>query len=89
MTHENEQIDWNLVSSVKASDRRTQVLKALSEKPRLNGELADELGVSTKWARKQVKWLEERGLVEDLTEQKHNYKLYGMTEKGERILKYL
>jgi len=29
----------------------------------MNGELADELDISTKWAREQVKWLGRRGLV--------------------------
>jgi predicted ArsR family transcriptional regulator len=84
-----ERIDWSLVSGVKASDRRTQVLKALSEKPQMNGELADELGVSTKWARRQVKWLEKRGLVEDLTEEKRNYKLYRATEEGKQMVEVL
>lgn len=85
MNRESEQIDWNLVSDIKASERRTQVLKALSEQPQMNGELADELDISTKWARRQVKWLMERSLVEDLTEDKRNYKLYRATEKGETI----
>ena len=54
MTGEIEEIDWNLVSCVKASERRTQVLKALSEQPRMNGELAEEFGLSTPWVREQV-----------------------------------
>jgi len=86
MSGEIEQIDWNLVSDVKASDRRTQVLRALAEKPQMNSDIADKLGVSTKWTRTQVKWLEKRGLVEELTEEKHNYKLYQATEKGEQIV---
>ena len=80
-----DRIDWNLVSEVKSSDRRTQVLKALAEKPRMNGELADNLDISTAWVRRQVKWLEQRDLVEDLTESKANYKLYRTTEKGKRL----
>jgi DNA-binding MarR family transcriptional regulator len=84
-----KQLDWDLVSRVKASERRTQVLKILCEKPRMNSELADELDVSTKWARRQVKWLEERRLVQDLTEEKRNYKLYRATEKGKQILEVL
>jgi len=84
-----DRIDWNLVSDVKASDRRTQVLKALAEKPRMNGELADDLGISTAWVRRQVKWLERRGLVEDLTESKSNYKLYRITEGGEQVLEVI
>jgi predicted ArsR family transcriptional regulator len=86
---DSKQLDWNLVSNVKASDRRTQVLKILNGKPRMNGEIADELGVSTKWARRQVKWLEKRGLVEELTEDKRNYKVYGATEEGEQIVEVL
>lgn len=89
MTADIEQIDWTIVSDVKASERRTQVLQALCEKPRMNGELADELDVSTKWARRQTKWLEKRDLVEDLTESKHNYKLYQATEHGEQIVEVL
>lgn len=86
---DSKRLDWNLVSNVKASDRRTQVLKILNEKPRMNGEIANELGVSTKWARRQVKWLEKRDLVEELTEDKRNYKLYGATEEGEKIVEVL
>jgi predicted ArsR family transcriptional regulator len=55
----------------------------------MNSELADKLDVSTKWARSQVKWLEKRGLVEDLTEERTNYKLYRTTEKGENIVEVL
>jgi len=84
-----KQLDWNLVSNVKASERRTQVLRILNEKPRMNGEIADELGVSTKWACRQVKWLEKRGLVEDLTENKRNYKLYQATDEGEKVVEVL
>ena len=84
-----DRIDWNLVSGVKASDRRTQVLKALAEKPRMNGELADNLDISTAWVRRQVKWLEQRDLVEDLTESKSNYKLYRITEAGEQVLEVM
>jgi predicted ArsR family transcriptional regulator len=55
----------------------------------MNGELADELGISTKWAREQVKWLERRDLVEDLTEDKRNYKMYSATQEGEKIAEVL
>ncbi len=82
-------VNWNIVSSIRASKRRTQVIEALAESPRMNGELADDLGISTPWVRRQVKWLEERGLVEDLTESKPNYKLYGLTEDGEHILEVI
>jgi predicted ArsR family transcriptional regulator len=75
-----------MVSNVMASDRRTQVLKALNGNAKMNGDLADELGISTKWARRQVKWLEKRDLVEELTEEKRNYKLYRATDKGEQVL---
>jgi DNA-binding MarR family transcriptional regulator len=84
-----KQLDWDLVSRVKASERRTQVLRALCEKPLMNSELADKLDVSTKWARSQVKWLEKRELVEDLTEEKTNYKLFRATEKGENVVEVL
>jgi len=77
---------WEIVSSIRASRRRRQVLEALADNPQMNGELADELDISTPWVRRQVKWLEERGLVKDLTESKPNYKLYTVTEDGKRIL---
>jgi predicted transcriptional regulator len=89
MSVDFEQIDWTVVSNVKASERRTQVLRALCQKPRMNGELADELDLSTKWVRRQIKWLQKRDLVEDLTESKHNYKLYRATEDGEQIVEVL
>jgi predicted ArsR family transcriptional regulator len=89
MTIDFEQLDWNLVSQVKASKRRTQILQELCEKPLMNSELADKLDVSTKWARRQVKWLEQRGLVEDLTEDKLNYKLYRATEDGKQVVEVL
>ena len=84
-----KQLDWDLVSRIKASERRTQVLRALCEKPLMNSELADKLDVSTKWARSQVKWLEKRDLVEDLTEERINYKLYRATERGEKIVEVI
>jgi len=84
-----ENVDWNLVSSVKASERRTQVLQALNNKPMMNSELADDLNISTAWVRRQMKWLEDHDLVEDLTKSKHNYKLYGVTEEGEEVVEVL
>lgn len=80
---------WEIVSSIRASKRRTQVLEALADKPQMNGELADEFDISTPWVRRQVKWLEERGLVKDLTKSKANYKIYDVTKDGEQILKVL
>lgn len=84
-----ENIDWNLVSSVKASKRREQILKTLQEQPKMNGEIADELDVSTEWIRRQMKWLEKHELVEDLTETKTNYKLYRASEKGKEMIELL
>jgi DNA-binding MarR family transcriptional regulator len=84
-----KQLDWDLVSRIKASERRTQVLRALCEKPLMNSELADKLDVSTKWARSQVKWLEKRGLVKEITEERINYKLYRATERGEKIVEVI
>lgn len=84
-----EDVSWDVVSSVKASKRRLQVLHALAEKPMLNGEIADELDISTRWARRQVKWLEEHGLVENLTETKYNYKLYAATDAGQQVVEVL
>lgn len=84
-----ENITWSLVSSVKASERRSQVLQALTEKPMMNGELAERFDLSTAWVRRQVKWLEEHDLVEDLTHNKHNYKLYAATEEGEKVVEVL
>jgi len=78
-----------LLSSVKASKRRTQILKTLQEQPKMNGEIADELDVSTEWIRRQMKWLEEHDLVKDLTEAKANYKLYRASEKGEEMVELL
>ena len=84
-----ENTDWDLVSSVKASKRRRQILQAVQKQPRMNGELADELDLSTAYVRRNMNWLEEHELVEDLTESKANYKLYGITELGEEITEYL
>ena len=84
-----ENTDWNLVSSVKASKRRTQILKTLQEQPKMNGEIADELDVSTEWIRRQMKWLEEHDLVEDLTASKSNYKLYRASDQAEEMIELL
>lgn len=84
-----ENTDWTLVSCVKASKRRTQILKKVQQQPRMNGDLADELDLSTAYVRRNMNWLEEHELVEDLTESKANYKLYGITELGEEITEYL
>lgn len=55
----------------------------------MNGEIADKLGVSTEWIRRQMKWLDENDLVEDLTESKTNYKLYRASEKGREMIELL
>jgi len=66
-----------------------QVLKTLCDQPMMNGEMAEELGLSTGWVRRQVKWLQDHGLVQELTDSKPNYKLYGITEQGQQIVEVL
>jgi DNA-binding MarR family transcriptional regulator len=83
-----ESVDPVVLRDVKRSNRKAQVLLAVSEKPRMNGKLADELGLSTQYVGRQMKWLEDHGLIEELTG-KPNYKLYNITEKGQQIVELM
>jgi len=87
-SEDSASIDWSLVSDVKASQAKSQVLKAINEQPQGNRDIADKLDLSRFWVRRNTKWLEEKELIEELTG-KPNYHIYRITEKGEGVVEYL
>lgn len=84
---------------VKSSTRKKQVLWELYQNPQFASEIAEKYDVSTKtvmsWfhtlknGRKYSNDKEHKKLIECLTPNRQNYRLYGLTEEGKHIVEYL
>ncbi len=88
-SEDKAEVDWSAVSKIKASERRLQIMQSLQDKPKMAGELADEYEISRKWASINLKELEELDAVVCATPEKHNYKMYRITERGEQLMEYV
>jgi len=74
---------------VKASDRKATILQELTDSPRNTSEFAEEWDVTTEAVSHHLKQLEDRGLVEVLTPEREQYRLWGVTEAGIDVVEYL
>ena len=79
---------WNLVSFVKRGKIRTNALKLLSS-PKSPTEVAKEIGAHREAVSRAIIALEKKRLVKCLTPKEKAYRLYGLTAKGGKVLKYL
>lgn len=87
---------YELLAWVKASERRVDVLSALSEAPKNTNDFADAWGVELETVRYHLKQLKHGGpdgdlpaLVQVLTPDRQQYRLYGLTETGVDVIKFL
>lgn len=79
---------WELVSFVKRSKIRSEVLKALIS-PKTATELKKELGVHRSAASRALLEMAKKGLVKCLTPNEKVYRIYQITEKGKEVTTYL
>jgi predicted ArsR family transcriptional regulator len=87
---------YELLAWVKSSERRVEILTELEDSPKNTRDFSDDWGVSTEAVRYHLKQLREGGpegqypaLVKDLTPNRRQYTLYGLTESGVEIVDYL
>lgn len=81
---------WNRVSFVMGSKYRREVLTFLAnERPVTPKQISDSLNISMSHVSGTLSSLEEKGLVECLTPDRHRYRLYRITEDGKEFITYL
>jgi len=78
-------MDWEDVSYVISSTQRAKLFQLL-ETPRTPSQLAklSKISLSNIWIK--LKGLEEKKLIKCLTPKVRKGKIYGLTEKGKRII---
>lgn len=79
---------WNLVSFVKRGKIRRQIIKLLTV-PKTPTEVAKEINAHREATSRAMIALQRKGLVKCLTPKERMYRLYGLTEKGKKVLKYI
>lgn len=96
MSMNNREIPWDAVAYVRASSRRRSVFESLAESPKSATEIAEELGIGRRSVSQHIGQLrsgnemgEDHDLVVCLTEERQNYRIYALTEKGEEVKKKL
>lgn len=84
---------YELLAWVKASERRVDILTALAESPKNTNDFADEWGTTLEAVRYHLNLLSSGGhheeypsLIEVLTPQRRQYRLYGLTHMGEAVV---
>jgi len=92
-----EEIDeYELLAWIKASERRVDVLTTLSEAPKNTTDFSERWSVEPETVRYHLKQLKTGGpsgeypqLVQVLTPERQQYRLWGLTETGQELIKYL
>ena len=77
---------WELVSFVKASEMRFNILLSLYEKVHTPTELKQKFEVPISRISSILKELSEEGLVENLTPDRRKSKIFSITKKGKNVL---
>ncbi len=93
MVTDIEEVPWDAVSYVKASWKREAVFKELARQPQMASDIVDNLDLSRQEVSVFISHLKEDtemggsqyDLVQCLTPDKVNYRIYGLTEIGEKV----
>jgi predicted transcriptional regulator len=75
-----------LIGFVSASNRRKQVLEALSDNPKRPMELCHALHIETGNMARLLFQLEKKQLIHCLTPEKRSWRVYAITPLGKRVL---
>ncbi len=84
---DSETID--ILSFVKSSKHRTEILLFIGDKTRIPSEIAKSIGLSNTHTSKYLNSLKEKKLIICLNEEAKRGRLYQLTEKGKEIIKYI
>lgn len=80
--------EWNSIGFVISSNYRVTVLRRLNEGPATPSQIASDEDIAITHVSRALRELGERDLVELLVpENRRKGRVYGITEKGERIWK--
>ena len=80
--------EWNAIGFVISSNYRVTVLRRLNEGPATPSQIANDEDIAITHVSRALRELGERDLVELLVpENRRKGRVYGITEKGERIWK--
>lgn len=81
-------IPWSLVSQIRRSKRKEQILKRLANDPASASELSSEFPLETDSISNLFRELKttDPALIECLTPDQPHHRLYGLTEDGEVVL---
>ena len=77
---------WELVSFVKASDMRLNILHSIDERVHTPTELKQKFSVPISRISSVLKELSDKGLVENLTPERRKSKMFSITKKGKEII---
>lgn len=81
-------INWNLAGWIIRSKNRPEVLKVLTI-PQNPSRVAKKLKISLTHASKTVRELNSKNLIKCLNDKNKVGRIYGITEEGKEILKYI
>ncbi|MBW2975432.1 ArsR family transcriptional regulator [Candidatus Woesearchaeota archaeon] len=81
-----DEID-NLIGFIISSNRRKEVLKELSKKPKRPMELCKKLDLDTGNIARLLFQLEKKNVIKCVTPEKRSWRVYMITSLGEEVLK--
>jgi len=80
-------MNWEEKAFIRSSKIRKLILKALMVEELMPSELAKQLKISLPQISENLILMEQKGFVKCLTPNKHNYRIYGLTNKGKEVVK--
>ena len=87
----NPNIPWGLVSEVRRSKRKSQIIERLEDDPASASEISSEIGLKTDSVSNLFRELKNTDppLITCLTPNQPHHRLYGLTDTGELVLEHL
>lgn len=87
----DQDVPWNLVSKVRASRRKEQIINRISKEPACPSEIAREVGLETGTVANYFRDLKQTDppLIECLTPEQPHHRIYGLTEEGELVSEHI
>ncbi|MBU0569213.1 winged helix-turn-helix domain-containing protein [Patescibacteria group bacterium] len=80
-------MNWEDKAFIRSSKIRQAILKALLAEELMPSELSKKLKISLPQISENLLLMGQKGFVECLTPNKHNYRIYGLTKKGKQFSK--
>ncbi|WP_120246828.1 ArsR family transcriptional regulator [Halopiger aswanensis] len=84
-------VPWDLVSRVRRSDRKSEIIELLEEEPASATDLSEELDIQRDTISNYFRDLKttEPPLIECLTPDQPHHRIYGLTETGDIVSDHL